>query len=69
MLDTNTASHVIKGDIPVVRHFLIRVETFPGNQARAAHSRSINAILVTRDRAFSRIPDDLTIENWIDDNA
>jgi tRNA(fMet)-specific endonuclease VapC len=30
----------------------------------AAHAKAAGAILVTRDRAFSMIPDHLTIEDW-----
>ena len=128
MLDTNIASHVIKGDIPEIRErlvsvpmhnvvissvtqaellyglakrsypkglsvrvheFLIRVDILPWNhdaatvygdlRARceaagitlspldmmiAAHASAADAILVTRDKAFSRIPEGLRIENW-----
>ena len=128
MLDTNIASHVIKGDIPEIRErllsapmhnvvissvtqaellyglakrsypkglsarmheFLIRVDILPWNHdvatvygdlrakceaARitlspldmmiAAHANAVDAILVTRDKAFSRIPEGLRIENW-----
>ena len=128
MLDTNIASHVIKGDIPEIREklvsvpmhnvvissvtqaellyglakrsypkglsariheFLIRVDILPWNhdaatvygdlRARceaagitlspldmmiAAHANAVDAILVTRDKAFSRIPEGLRIENW-----
>ena len=128
MLDTNIASHVIKGDIPEIREklvsvpmhnvvissvtqaellyglvkrsypkglsariheFLIRVDILPWNRnvatvygdlrARyeaagitlspldmmiAVHANAADAILVTRDKAFSRIPEGLRIENW-----
>jgi tRNA(fMet)-specific endonuclease VapC len=128
MLDTNIASHVIKGDLPAVlkrlvdvpmtdvavsvvteaelrygvakrgnpeglarrvHEFLIRVEVLPwtSDVARAygtlragceaagvvlapmdmmiaAHAHAIDAVLVTRDRAFSRVPDGLTLEDW-----
>ena len=128
MLNTNIASHIIKGDIPLVRErlvavpiqrvvvssvtqaellyglakraypkgltarvheFLIRVKilawdkevaVFYGDlRARcetagvtlspldlmiAAHAQAIDAVLVTGDRAFNRVPDRLTIENW-----
>ena len=128
MLDTNIASHVIKGDIPEIRErlvsvpmhnvvissvtqaellyglakrsypkglsariheFFIRVDIFPWNhdvatvygdlRARceaagitlspldmmiAAHANAADAILVTRDKAFGRIPEGLRIENW-----
>ncbi len=128
MLDTNIASHVIKGDIPEIRErlvsvpmhsvvissvtqaellyglakrsypkglsariheFLIRVDILPWNhdvaaaygdlRARceaagitlspfdmmiAAHANAADATLVTRDKAFSRIPEGLRIENW-----
>jgi tRNA(fMet)-specific endonuclease VapC len=128
MLDTNIASHIIKGDIPVVRErlakipmhnvaisviteaelrygvakrgnpqglstrvegFLIRVDVLPWTQdvARvyaelrasceaggvtlapmdmmiAAHAKTSDSILVTRDRAFSYVPDGLTLEDW-----
>ncbi len=128
MLDTNIASHIIKGDLPLVRErlvavpmhrvvvssvthaelryglakrayptgltarvhaFLIRVKilawdkevaTFYGDlRARcetagvtlspldlmiAAHAHSVNAILVTGDKAFTSVPDRLTLENW-----
>jgi tRNA(fMet)-specific endonuclease VapC len=30
----------------------------------AAHAKAINAILITRDKAFSRIPDGLILEDW-----
>lgn len=130
MLDTNIASHIIKGDIPIVRQklvalpmssivissvtcgelmyglakrgwpkglsarvheFLIRVQTLPWDQNTAdtcgrmratceasgitlssldlmiaAHAATVNAILVTRDRAFTRIPNGLEVENWTD---
>jgi tRNA(fMet)-specific endonuclease VapC len=128
MLDTNIASHVIKGDIPEVRKRLIAVpvhsvmisavtqaELFYGLAKRsypkglslrvhefmlrvrvldwdrdaaiaysqlrvicersgvtlspldymiAAHARSSGAVLVTRDKAFSRVPDGLAVEEW-----
>ena len=128
MLDTNIASHVIKGDIPEIREklvsvpmhnvvissvtqaellydlakrsypkglsvriheFLIRVDILPWNhdvatvygdlRARceaagitlspldmmiAAHANAVDTILVTRDKAFNRIPEGLRIENW-----
>ncbi len=128
MLDTNIASHVIKGDVPEIRErllsapmhnviissvtqaellyglakrsypkglsarmheFLIRVDILPWNhdvatvygdlRAKceaagitlspldmmiAAHANAVDAILVTRDKAFSRIPEGLRIENW-----
>lgn len=128
MLDTNIASHVIKGDIPAIREklvsipmqdiaissvteaellyglakraypkglsarvheFLIRVDILdwshevapvygelrakceaagvtlsPLDMMIAAHAKAVNAILVTRDKAFNRIPDGLQVENW-----
>ena len=128
MLDTNIASHIIKGDIPVVRErliavpiaaivissvtkaelfyclakrsypkglsmraqeFMIRVKVLawdtdvasiygnlrakceaggitlsPLDLMIAAHAQAVNAVLVTADKAFSRIPDGLIIENW-----
>ena len=128
MLDTNIASHIIKGDIPLVREhlvkvpvreiavsvitqaellygvakrgypqglatrvqeFLIRVNVLPWTQdvakvygdlrascestgvtlapmdmMIAAHAKTVSAILVTRDRVFSFIPDGLTLEDW-----
>ena len=128
MLDTNIASHVIKGDIPIVRvrlaavpmhsltisvateaellygvakrghpsglstrvqAFLIRMEVLPWardvaqvyadlraqcetagvslapmDMMIAAHAKASGATLVTRDRAFSRIPDGLSLEDW-----
>ncbi len=128
MLDTNIASHIIKGDIPLVvarlaevpmnrvtvsviteaelrygvakrgnprglelrvQEFLVRVEVLPWTQtvARAygdlrasceaagvslapmdmmiaAHAKAADAILVTRDRAFSLVPHGLKLEDW-----
>lgn len=128
MLDTNIASHVIKGDIARVREhlsrvpmhsvcisavtqaelqygvakrghpqglatrvneFLIRVEALPWTPVEAAlygdlraaweaagvslapmdmmiaaHAKAIDAILVTRDRAFGFIPGGLALEDW-----
>jgi tRNA(fMet)-specific endonuclease VapC len=128
MLDTNIASHVIKGDIPSVRErlaavpvesvmvsavteaelrygvakrghpqglamrvheFLIRVDVLPwtAQVARiygdlrasceaagislspldmmiAAHAKEADAILVTRDQAFKRVPGGVALENW-----
>ena len=128
LLDTNTASHVIRGDkarisrrlasLPMedvaisavtegellyglarrnypaalterVRQFLLRVDVLPwdhdvtqvyGNlrascEAKgvtlapldmmiAAHAIAADAVLVTSDRAFSRVPDPLRTENW-----
>lgn len=129
LLDTNIASHIIKGDdaaiiarlaqIPMnevaisvvteaelcygvakrghpaglaarVREFLIRVEVLPWTREEAnvygdlrasceaagitlapldmmiaAHAKAVDAILVTRDRAFSRIPGKLPQEDWM----
>lgn len=128
LLDTNIASHVIKGDIPQVRErltrlpmesivisvvteaelrygvakrghptglvqrvheFLIRVEVLPWtsqvaavygdlravceaagkvlaplDMMIAAHALAADSILVTRDRAFRRLPVELPIEDW-----
>ncbi len=128
MLDTNIASHIIKGDIPFVRErlvavpiqrvvvssvtqaellyglakraypkgltarvheFLIRVKILawdkevavfygdlrtkcetagvtlsPLDLMIAAHAQAVNAVLVTGDKAFTRVPDRLIIENW-----
>ena len=128
MLNTNIASHIIKGDIPLVRErlvavpiqrvlvssvthaellyglakrdypkglaarvheFLIRVKILPWDKkvavfygdlrARcetagvtlspldlmiAAHAKAVNAVLVTGDNVFTRVPDRLPIENW-----
>lgn len=35
----------------------------------AAHASTIDAILLTKDNTFTRIPDSLTVENWIDGNG
>jgi tRNA(fMet)-specific endonuclease VapC len=128
MLDTNIASHIIRGDIPRVRErlvslpmasvaisvvteaellygvakrghpvrlaqhvreFLIRVEVLPWNSEVAAvyaslraaseaagvslaaldmmiaaHARTAGATLVTRDRAFARLPGNFLVEDW-----
>jgi tRNA(fMet)-specific endonuclease VapC len=128
MLDTNIASHVIRGDRPEiidrlvslpiedvvissvtegelfyglakraypkvlserVRQFLLRVDVLPWDhdvtktygdlraacEARgvplgpldmmiAAHAVAANAILVTRDKAFARVPVSLKIDDW-----
>lgn len=128
LLDTNIASHIIKGDLPLVRtrlvavpmhsvmlsvvseaellygvakrghpqglaarvrEFLLRVQVLPwtsdvaavyadlraGCEAAgvslapmdmmiAAHAKASGAILVTRDRAFGRVPDGLVLEDW-----
>ena len=128
LLDTNIASHVIRGDVPGVRErlvalpvhnvaisavtrgdltyglakrgspaalgaliheFLVRVEVLPWTaevadvygrlrascEARgvslgaldmmiAAHAVAADAVLVTRDRAFSRVEGGLKLEDW-----
>ena len=128
MLDTNIASHVIKGDIARVRtrlarvpmqsvcvsavtqaelqygvakrghpeglatrvnEFLIRVEVLawtpavaalygdlralweaagvslaPMDMMIAAHAKAVDAVLVTRDRAFGFVPGGLALEDW-----
>jgi tRNA(fMet)-specific endonuclease VapC len=128
LLDTNTASHIIKGDIPLVRdrlakiplhevavsavtqaellygvakrgspkglavrvaEFLVRVNVLswtphvartygelrasceasgvtlsPLDMMIAAHAKAIGAVLVTRDRAFSLIGNDLQLQDW-----
>jgi tRNA(fMet)-specific endonuclease VapC len=128
LLDTNIASHIIKGHIPVVRdrlakiplhevavsvvtqaellygvakrgspqglavrvaEFLIRVNVLswtpdvartygdfrasceasgvtlaPLDMMIAAHAKSVGAILVTRDRAFSLIGNNLELQDW-----
>ncbi len=128
LLDTNIASHVIKGDLLIVRkrlrsvpmqevavsvvtqaellygvakrgypeglktrvrEFLVRVTVLPwtpdvsvvyGNLRAsceaagivlapldmmiAAHAKALDAILVTRDRVFSLVPDGLRLEDW-----
>ena len=133
MLDTNIASHIIRGDIlhvrerlvavsmhsvvvssvtqaellygvakrhhPIglatrVREFLARVDILPWtsevasvyaelrasceaagvtlapmDMMIAAHAKTAAAILVTRDRAFSLIPDGLTLEDWTKDST
>jgi len=130
MLDTNVASHVVKGDRPEivrrlaslpmedivisavtkgellyglakrnypgslserVRQFLLRVDALAWDddvakvyadlrascEARgatlasldmmiAAHAVAVGAILVTRDKAFARVPDPLKTEDWAD---
>ncbi|MEX2693327.1 type II toxin-antitoxin system VapC family toxin [Rhizobium mongolense] len=130
MLDTNIASHVIKGDRPDivrrlaslpmeeivisavsegeliyglskrnypaalterVRQFLLRVDVLPwdhdvtrayGDLRAACESRGVtlgpldmmiaghataaDAILVTRDKAFSRVPEPLRTDNWME---
>lgn len=128
LLDTNIASHVIRGDRPEigrrlaslpmeeiaisavtegellyglakrnhpaalterVRQFLLRVDVLawdrdvaraygdlrasceaegvslgPLDMMIAAHAVAANAVLVTKDKAFSRVPDPLRMENW-----
>jgi tRNA(fMet)-specific endonuclease VapC len=128
LLDTNIASHVIKGDIPSIRErlavipvesvavsavteaelrygvakrghpqglatrvheFLIRVDVLPWtsqvacvygelrasceaagislapmDMMIAAQAKEAGAILVTRDKAFARIPERLVLEDW-----
>ena len=128
LLDTNIASHIIKGDIPAVlarltavpmhsvavsvvtqaellygvakrghptglstrvHEFLVRVEVLPWtpdaakvygdlrasceaagvplapmDMMIAAHAKAVDAVLVTRDRAFSRVPQGLALEDW-----
>lgn len=128
MLDTNIASHVIKGDIPAVlrrlaevpmaeltvsvvteaelrygvakrghpeglarrvHEFLIRVDVLPWTREAAlaygklrtgceaagvtlapmdmmiaAHAQAVGATLVTRDRAFGRVPEGLALADW-----
>jgi tRNA(fMet)-specific endonuclease VapC len=128
LLDTNIASHIIKGDIPLVRdrlakiplhevavsvvtqaellygvakrgssnglavrvaEFLVRVNVLswtpgvartygefrasceasgftlaPLDMMIAAHSKAVGAVLVTRDRAFSFIGNDLQLQDW-----
>lgn len=130
LLDTNIASHVIRGDRPEistrvaslpmeeiaisavtegellyglakrnypvtlserVRQFLLRVDVLawdrdvtrtyadlrasceakgvslaPLDMMIAAHAVAAGAVLVTRDKAFSRVPDPLKAENWDD---
>ncbi|NEW85824.1 type II toxin-antitoxin system VapC family toxin [Rhodopseudomonas sp. WA056] len=132
MLDTNVASHVIRGDkreiierlvaLPIsdvvissiteaellyglakrgyptalserVREFLLRVDVLPWDhevtktyaelraacEAKgvtlspldmmiAAHAAATDATLVTRDKAFSRVPSPLRIEDWAEMN-
>jgi tRNA(fMet)-specific endonuclease VapC len=31
----------------------------------AAHAVAVSAVLVTKDKAFSRVPDPLKMENWV----
>jgi tRNA(fMet)-specific endonuclease VapC len=128
LLDTNIASHIIKGDIPLVRdrlakiplhelavsvvtqaellygvakrgsrqglavrvaEFLVRVNVLswtpdvartygefrvsceasgvtlaPLDMMIAAHAKAIGGVLVTRDRAFSFIGNDLQLQDW-----
>ena len=128
LLDTNIASHIIRGDIPVVRkrlaklpmhsvvvsvvtqaellygvakrghpqgltkrvnEFLVRVAVLPWTEdvasvyaelrtsceaegktlapmdmMIAAHAKAVGAILVTRDKAFSRVKGGLKLEDW-----
>lgn len=128
LLDTNIASHIIKGDIPAVverlrqvpmhsvavsvvtqaellygvakrghptglstrvHEFLVRVEVLPWtpdvaqvygdlratceaagvplapmDMMIAAHAKAVDAVLVTRDRAFSRVQQGLSLEDW-----
>lgn len=35
----------------------------------AARADAIDATLVTRDKAFARIPDGLTVKSWTDGNG
>jgi tRNA(fMet)-specific endonuclease VapC len=131
LLDTNVASHIIKGDrhdilrrlraVPIdelavssvteaellygvakrgrppalaqrVREFLLRVDVLdwdrdaaqaygdlrarsesrgvslaPLDMMIAAHALAVGAVLVTRDKAFTHISDDLVIEDWTQD--
>ena len=41
-----------------------RITLSPLDMMIAAHANAVDAILVTRDKAFSRIPEGLRIENW-----
>jgi tRNA(fMet)-specific endonuclease VapC len=128
MLDTNVASHVIRGDVPGirerlasvpmqsvsvsvvtqgellygvakrahpeglttrVREFLIRVHVLPWTEDAAvaygdlraaceragvslapldmmlaAHAKAVGAVLVSRDRVFTLVPEGLRVEDW-----
>lgn len=59
LLDTNTASYVIRGVPPQVRSRLVQVPMH-------ALALATGAVLVTSDRAFGRI-DGLSVEDWTHD--
>ena len=75
LLDSNTASYAIKGNVPSVRERLLRtpmaevgisVSGKPmGNMDMliAVHELAVEAVLVTHDRVFRRVKA-LRIEDW-----
>ena len=42
----------------------VAVTLAPMDMMIAAHAKAVGAILVTRDRAFSHVPDGLVLQDW-----